>query len=84
MITRTLALALVIGIALAGALLQMAELPPYRLLALAVAAFSISVISVVIAVAILAARIRELEKGRALTQAEPETNAQKAEEVTHG
>lgn len=63
MITKTLAFALAIGIVLAGAVLQMAELPPYSLLAVAA-----SGVSIVISVAILAAHSKRQEsKGETVT-----------------
>lgn len=63
MITKTLAIALVIGIALAGAVLQMAELPPYSLLAVGAIG-----VTVVIALAFLAAYVtRQESKGETVT-----------------
>lgn len=63
MITKTLAFALVIGIALAGAVLQMAELPPYSLLAVGAIG-----VTVVIALAFLAAHVtRQESKGETVT-----------------
>ncbi|MBZ9665469.1 hypothetical protein H3221_011985 [Pseudomonas sp. LMG 31766] len=63
MITKTLAIALVIGIALAGAVLQMAELPPYSLLAVGAIG-----VTVVIALTFLAPHVtRQKSKGETVT-----------------